>query len=98
MNTILAITVGLIINGIIAFGIAKISKSLWMVAGLTVVFKAIEVASGHLLGIQNITSVGAWAVTLITGFLFFMITVQLYTFLRERAEEKQAEALESSKV
>lgn len=98
MNTILAITIGLIINGIIAFGIAKVSKSLWMVAGLTIVFKAIEVASGHFLGIQNIASVGAWAVTLITGFLFFMITVQLYTFLRERAEEKQAEALESSKV
>lgn len=98
MNTILAITVGLIINGIIAFGIARISKSLWMVAGLTVVFKAIEVTSGYFLGIQNITSVGAWAVTLITGFLFFMITVQIYTFLRERAEEKEAEALESSKV
>ena len=98
MNTILAITAGLILNGIIAFGIAKISKSIWMVAGLTVVFKIIEVASGHFLNIQDITSVGAWAVTLITGFLFFMITVQLYTFLRERAEEKQAEALESSKV
>ena len=98
MNTILAIAVGLVINGIIAFGIAKISKSLWMVAGLTVVFKAIEVASGHFLGIQNIASVGAWVVTLITGFLFFMITVQIYTFLRERAEENEAEALESSKV
>ena len=98
MNTIIAITVGLIINGIIAFGIAKISKSLWMVAGLTVVFKAIEVTSGHLLGIQNIASVGAWAVTLITGFLFFMITAQLFTFLRERAEENEAEALENSKV
>jgi len=32
VNTILAITVGLIINGIIAFGIAKVSRSLWMVA------------------------------------------------------------------
>jgi hypothetical protein len=98
VNTILAIAVGLVINGIIAFGIAKISKSLWMVAGLTIVFKAIEVVSGHFLGIQNIASVGAWAVTLITGFLFFMITVQIYTFLRERAEENEAEALESSKV
>lgn len=98
MNTILAITVGLIINGIIAYGIAKVSKSLWMVAGLTIAFKAIEVASGHFLGIQNITSTGAWIVTLITGFLFFMITVQLHTYLRENAAEKQAEALENSKV
>jgi len=91
VNTILAITAGLIINGIIAFGIAKVSKNLWMVAVLTIVFKALEVTSGHLLGIQNITSVGAWAVTLITGFLFFMITAQLYTFLREKASEKEAE-------
>jgi len=58
VNTILAITVGLIINGIIAFGIAKVSRSLWMVAGLTIVFKAIEVMSGHFLGIQNIASIG----------------------------------------
>lgn len=98
MNTILAISIGLFINGLVAFGIAKISKSLWMVAGLVIAFKALEVTSGHFLGIQNIASVGAWAVTLITGFLFFMITVQLYTFLQDRAVEQQAEALKSNKV
>lgn len=69
-----------------------------MVAGLVIVFKAIEVTSGHLLGIQNIASLGAWIVTLITGFLFFMITVQLFYYLREKALEKEAELLENNKV
>ncbi len=98
MNTIIAITVGLIINGIIAFGIAKISKNLWMLAGLVVVFKILEVATGEYLGLQNITSVASWAVTLITGFIFFMITVQLFYYLQEKTAEKQAEALENNKV
>lgn len=98
MNTIIAITVGIIINGIIAFGIAKISKSLWMVAGLVVVFKIFEVATGEYLGVQNISSIASWAVTLITGFIFFMITVQLFYYLREKAVEKEAEALENNKV
>ena len=98
MNTIIAITVGLIINGIIAFGIAKISKNLWMLAGLVVVFKILEVATCEYLGLQNITSVASWAVTLITGFIFFMITVQLFYYLQEKTAEKQAEALENNKV
>ncbi len=98
MNTILAITVGLIINGIIAFGIAKLSKSLWMLALLVVAFKLIEVVTGHYLGLHNIESIGAWAVTLITGFLFFMITVQLFYYLDDKLKEEKANKLENSKV
>ncbi len=98
MNTILAITVGLIINGLVAFGIAKVSKSLWMVAGLVIAFKTLEVITGAYLGIQSISSIGAWAVTLITGFLFFMITVQIHIFLRDKNAEREAETLENSKV
>ena len=98
MNTIIAITVGLIINGIIAFGIAKVSRNLWMLAGLVIVFKILEVATGQYMGIQNITSLASWAVTLVTGFLFFMITVQLFFYLRDKAAEKEAEALENNKV
>ena len=97
MNTILAITVGLIINGIIAFGIAKVSKNLWMVAALVVVFKVLEIISGEYLGIQNMGSIASWAVTLITGFLFFMITVQLHFYLRQRATERNEEP-ENNKV
>ncbi len=69
-----------------------------MVAGLVILFKVLEIITGEYFGIQSIASMSAWAVTLITGFLFFMITVQLHFYLRDKALEKQVEAVENSKV
>ena len=98
MNTILAITVGLIINGLVAFGIAKVSRNLWMVAALVIIYKLAEVAIGNMFNLQQVNTLAAWVVTGIVGFLLFMITAQLHTFLRERAHNKEVEALENSKV
>lgn len=98
MNTIIAIAVGLLINGLVAFGIAKVSKNLWMIAGLVTVYKLIEVAIGNYFDFQQVATLSAWVVTGIVGFLLFMITVQIHFFLRERAAEKENDELEKSKV
>jgi len=98
VNTIIAITVGLIINGLVAFGIARVSKNLWMIAGLVIAYKLVEVAIGNYFDFQQVTTVSAWVVTAIVGFLLFMITVQIHFFMREREAEKREEQLENSKV
>lgn len=98
MNTIIAIAVGLAINGFVAFGIARVSKNLWMVAALVIAYKLIEVAIGNYYDFAQVRTVSAWVVTGIVGFLLFMVTVQLHTFMRDRAAEKEAETLENSKV
>lgn len=98
MNTILAITAGLLINGIVAFAIAKVSKNLWMVAGLVIVYKLLEVVTGNYFDFAQVQTVSAWVVTAIVGFLLFMITAQIHTFLRDREAEREAEKLENSKV
>ncbi len=98
MNTILAITAGLLINGIVAFTIAKLSRNLWMVAALVVVYKLLEVATGNYFDFAQVETVSAWVVTAIVGFLLFMITAQIHIFLRDREEEREAEKLENSKV
>ena len=88
MTTILAILAGLVINGTIAFGIAWVSRNMWMVLALVVVFKGLEMAVGHYFGIQNMNTAVAWVVTFIVGFLFFMITAQLHFYLRDRRAQK----------
>jgi len=98
VNTILAITVGLVINGLVAFGIAKVSRNLWMIAALVTAYKLVEVAIGNYFDFQQVTTITAWVVTAIVGFLLFMITVQIHFFLRDREAEKREEQLENSKV
>lgn len=98
MNTIIAITAGLVINGLVAFGIARVSKNLWMVAGLVTVYKLVEVAIGNYFDIAQVKTLSAWVVTAIIGFLLFMVTVQIFTFLCEKEAEKEEHEMEKSKA